>query len=66
MNNKKLTKSKDRMIAGVCSGISKYLGWQTHHVRMLFLIGTLLGGSGLIIYTVLNFVMPNASNDYFQ
>ncbi|MCC4213202.1 PspC domain-containing protein [Leeuwenhoekiella parthenopeia] len=66
MNNKKLTKSKDRMIAGVCSGIAEYLGWQTHHVRMLFLIGTLLGGSGLIIYTVLNFVMPNASNDYFQ
>ncbi|PHQ28861.1 PspC domain-containing protein [Leeuwenhoekiella nanhaiensis] len=66
MNNKKLTKSKDRMIAGVCSGIAEYLDWQTHHVRMLFLIGTLLGGSGLIIYTVLNFVMPNPKNDYFQ
>jgi phage shock protein PspC (stress-responsive transcriptional regulator) len=63
MNNKKLMKSSDKMIAGICSGIAEYLGWQTSHVRMIFLTATLLGASGLIIYTILNFVMPNSNND---
>lgn len=63
MNNKKLIKSNDKMIAGICSGIAEYLGWQTLHVRILFIIATFLGASGLIIYTILNFVMPNSNND---
>ncbi len=63
MNNKKLMKSNDKMIAGICSGIAEYLGWKTFHVRTIFLVLTLLGASGLIIYTILNFVMPNSNND---
>jgi phage shock protein PspC (stress-responsive transcriptional regulator) len=64
MNNKRLIKSNDKMIAGVCSGIAEYLGWKTYHVRTIFLIATFLGASGLIIYTILNFVMPNSNTDY--
>ena len=64
MNNKRLMKSNDKMIAGICSGIAEYLGWKTYHVRTIFFIATLLGASGLIIYTILNFVMPNSNNDY--
>jgi phage shock protein C len=63
MNNKKLMKSNDKMIAGICSGIAEYLGWKTFHVRIIFSVLTLLGASGLIIYTILNFVMPNSNND---
>ncbi|MEB8330786.1 PspC domain-containing protein [Flavobacteriaceae bacterium KMM 6897] len=63
MNNKKLMKSNDKMIAGICSGIAEYLGWKTFHVRTIFFVLTLLGASGLIIYTILNFVMPNSNND---
>jgi phage shock protein PspC (stress-responsive transcriptional regulator) len=63
MNNKKLIKSNDKMIAGVCSGIAEYLGWQTSHVRTIFFITAFLGAFGLIIYTILNFVMPNYNDD---
>ena len=63
MNTKKLKKSNDKMIAGICSGIAEYLGWKTLHVRIIFLVATLLGAAGLIIYTILSFVMPNANND---
>jgi len=63
MNNKNFVKSSDKMIAGVCSGIAEYFDLQTSHVRFLFLTATLLGASGLIVYTILNFVMPNSNND---
>ena len=53
MNTKKLKKSNDKMIAGICSGIAEYLGWKTSHVRIIFLIATCLGAAGLIIYTIL-------------
>ena len=63
MNDKKLMKSNDKMIAGICSGIAEYLGWRTSYVRTIFFIATCLGASGLIIYTILNFVMPNSNTD---
>ena len=37
----------DRKIAGVCGGIAEYLGWDTTLVRLLWVILTLLGGSGI-------------------
>ena len=64
MNNKRFKKSNDKMIAGICSGIAEYLDWKTNHVRTIFLIAKLLGASGLIIYTILNFIMPNSNTDY--
>ncbi len=63
MNTKKLIKSNDIMIAGVCSGIAEYLGWKTSHMRLLFVVATLLGASGLIIYIILNLVMPNSDSE---
>jgi len=63
MNNKKLRKSNDKMIAGVCSGIAEYLGWKTFHVRTIFFVTAFLGAFGLIAYTILNFVMPNYNDD---
>lgn len=63
MNNKKLMKSNDKMIAGICSGIAEYYGWKTLHVRIIFLVATLLGAAGIIIYTILSFVMPNSNDD---
>lgn len=32
-NNKKLTRSSNKMFAGVCAGIAEYLGWETSVVR---------------------------------
>nr|WP_199038673.1 PspC domain-containing protein [Dyella sp. ASV24] len=48
----------DRKIAGVCGGVAEYLGWDPTLVRLLWVILTLLGGSGVLIYMVLWIVMP--------
>jgi len=56
-----LTKSNDRMIAGVCGGIAEWLGWPARVVRSLFILISIfsLGFGGLVAYTVLAIVMPS-------
>jgi phage shock protein PspC (stress-responsive transcriptional regulator) len=51
----------DKKIAGVCGGIAEYLGWDSTLVRLLWLILTLLGGSGVLIYIILWIVMPEGA-----
>lgn len=40
MENRRLTRSNDRMIAGVCSGIAEYFGWDITLVRILYVLAT--------------------------
>ena len=54
----KLRKSRDSVIFGVCGGIAEHFGWRPGDVRAVFVLVGLLGGSSLIVYLVLNFVMP--------
>lgn len=62
MADKILRRSKqDRMLAGICGGIAEYLGWDPTVVRVGWIILTLLGGSGILIYLILWLVMPKAS-----
>lgn len=50
---KRLTRSTDdRMIAGVCGGVAKYLGLDHTLVRVLFVALALFGGGGLILYII--------------
>lgn len=51
--------SSDRKIAGVCGGIAEYLGWDPTLVRLLWILLTLAGGSGILIYLILWVVMPD-------
>jgi phage shock protein C len=51
--------SSDRKIAGVCGGIAEYLGWDPTLVRVLWILLTLAGGSGILIYLILWLVMPD-------
>jgi phage shock protein PspC (stress-responsive transcriptional regulator) len=51
----------DKKIAGVCAGLAEYLGWDSTLVRLLWIILTLLGGSGVLIYIVLWIVMPEGA-----
>ena len=56
---KKLYRStKDRMIAGVCSGLSTYFKVDVTLMRLLFVIFALAGGPGLLAYIVLWIVVP--------
>ena len=40
MEKKQLTRSNNRMIAGVCSGIADYFGWDVTLVRILYVLAT--------------------------
>jgi phage shock protein C len=51
--------SSDRKLAGVCGGIAEYLGWDPTLVRLLWIVLTLAGGSGILIYLILWVVMPD-------
>ena len=56
---KKLYRStKDRMVAGVCSGLSTYFKVDPTLMRLLFVIFALAGGPGLLAYIVLWIVVP--------
>ncbi|GAB2811044.1 PspC domain-containing protein [Dyella kyungheensis] len=49
----------DRKLAGVCGGIAEYLGWDPTLVRVLWIVLTFLGGSGILAYLILWLVMPD-------
>ena len=58
--DKKLTRSNDRVIAGVCSGIAEYLDFDIVMVRLAYAVLTLFTCfSGVIFYIVLWIVMPD-------
>lgn len=50
----------DRVIAGVCGGIARSLGWNSTTVRILYVIVSILSAAfpGTIVYLVLALVMP--------
>jgi len=58
-NEKRLCRSNSqRVLAGVCGGVAEYLGWDVTIVRVLWIILTLAGGSGVLLYIILWLVMP--------
>ncbi len=60
--SKRLTRSQDKKLAGVCGGLAEYLGIDPTIVRVIWLIAVLVYGSGLILYLILWLVMPPTSN----
>ena len=59
MDNRKLTRSNDRMIAGVCAGLAGYFGLDTTVVRVAYALLTVFTAfSGVIVYLILMIVMP--------
>jgi phage shock protein C len=58
--NKKLYRSRtNRMIFGVCGGVAEFFAIYQTIVRLVFVVGALLGfGSFILIYLVMFFVVP--------
>jgi phage shock protein C len=56
----KLTKSKNnRMVFGVCGGLSTYTGIDSSIIRLAFVFGAIFTGSILLwIYLLLGIVLP--------
>ncbi len=59
---KKLYRSREhRMVGGVCGGIGEYFEIDPTLIRVLFVVGTLLGwGVMILVYLILLIVVPNA------
>jgi phage shock protein C len=64
MNKSRLTRSNNRVIAGVCGGLADWLGWDIALVRLLYLIVSIFsaGFPGTIAYIILWIVMPEENN----
>ena len=50
--------ANDKIIAGVCGGIARYVGIDPVFVRLLFVLAVFLGGVSPLVYLVLWLVMP--------
>ncbi|MDD3406077.1 MAG: PspC domain-containing protein [Sphingobacteriia bacterium] len=57
---KKLTKSDNKILAGVCAGIAEYFGWDITLVRVVYAVLTACsaGFPGIVLYIILCIVMP--------
>lgn len=59
-NTKKLYRSKtDRVLFGICGGLGEYFEIDSLIIRILFILLTFTGGSGIIIYLILAIIIPD-------
>ncbi len=60
----RLERSKsDRKLTGVAGGLGRYFDLNPNFFRLGFLVLTLLGGAGILIYLVAAFVMPDEGKE---
>ena len=59
-NGRRLSRSRNKMIAGVCAGIAEYFGWDVTLFRCVFVVVSILSVAfpGILVYVVLWIVMP--------
>lgn len=55
---KKLTKG-EKKIFGVCSGLADYFDMDPTVMRIIFLVAVFMFGTGVLLYLILAFVMPD-------
>ncbi|MBR4923658.1 MAG: PspC domain-containing protein [Bacteroidaceae bacterium] len=59
MADKKLVRSANKMVAGVCGGLAEYFGMDATIVRIIYLLATIFTAfAGVLIYIILMIVMP--------
>ena len=59
MAQNKLSRSKERKIAGVCGGIANYFGWDASIVRIIYALATIFTAfCGVILYLILWLLLP--------
>ena len=57
---KKFTRSKDKILGGVCGGLANYFGLDQILVRTIALLAILFGGIGFIPYIIMWIVIPDS------
>lgn len=60
MEQKKLTKSENKVLAGVCAGLAEYMGMDITVMRILYVLLTfcLAAFPGVLLYLIMALVMP--------
>ncbi|MCI7139755.1 PspC domain-containing protein [Alistipes sp.] len=59
-DNRRLYRSRDRIIAGVCAGLADFFGLDVSLVRIATLALILFGGLSLWAYIILWLIVPKA------
>ena len=59
MENKRMYKSNDRKICGVCGGLAEFFGIDPTMVRLIYAILAIVYGSGLLIYIIAAIIMED-------
>lgn len=64
MENKLHKSALDKKICGVCGGFAEFFGIDATLIRLLVVLFTLAGGSGILFYIVAALIMPDEPNYY--
>lgn len=50
----------DKVIAGVCGGLAKYLDWRSDYLRWAYVLISILSAAfpGILVYLILWFILP--------
>jgi phage shock protein C len=58
--SRKLRRSRNRIIGGVCGGIADWLGWDPTLVRVLYVVVSIVSMAfpGTVVYLLLWVIMP--------
>jgi phage shock protein C len=56
---RRLYRSRNRRVAGVCGGLAQYFNLDATLIRILFVVLAVLGGSGLLLYVAMWIIVPN-------
>ena len=69
MNQKKLTRSTNKILAGVCGGIANYFDVDPTLVRILYVALSFFSAAfpGILLYIIMLLLMPEANkNDRYE
>jgi phage shock protein C len=61
-SQRRLYRSKNnKVLAGICGGIGEYLNIDPTIIRIMMIVMTIFGGSGILLYAISFFVIPDSS-----
>jgi len=55
---KRLYRSREKMVAGVCSGLADYFNIDPTIMRILFVVIAFAGGASLLAYLIMWIIVP--------
>ncbi len=59
MKGKLYRSDEDKMILGVCGGLGRYLEIDSSIIRILWIIASLVYGSGILLYFIAGIILPD-------